>query len=138
MKMNIAFVSRSLIALLFVIAGLQKLMHFKETVASVAAIDVPLAGLVALIVIIIEIPVALAFAWGYRTCIMGAILMGFVAIVTVLVHGHLNQGMNLIMALKNVAIIGGILGLAAQCTCGKCPMSACMSCKNGVCETHKK
>lgn len=138
MKMNIAFVSRSLIALLFVVAGLQKLMHFTDTTKSIASLDVPLAGLVALIVIIIEIPVALAFAWGYRTCIMGAILMGFVVIVTVMVHGHLNQGMNLVMALKNVAIIGGILGLASMCTCGKCPMGMCGNCKNGVCERHGK
>ncbi len=138
MKMNIAFVSRSLIALLFVVAGLQKLMHFSDTVKSVVSLDIPLAGLATLIVIIIEIPVALAFAWGYRTCIMGAILMAFTVIVTVMVHGHLNVGMNLVMALKNLAIIGGILGLSAQCDCGKCPIGMCKNCKNGVCETHKK
>jgi putative oxidoreductase len=138
MKMNIALVSRSLIALLFVVAGLQKLMHFSDTTKSVASLDIPLAGLVTLIVIIIEIPVAVLFAWGYRTCIMGAILMAFVAIVTIMVHGHISVGMNLVMALKNVAIIGGILGLAAQCTCGKCPIGMCKNCKNGVCETHKK
>jgi putative oxidoreductase len=138
MKMNIALVSRSLIALLFVVAGLQKLMHFSDTTKSVASLDIPLAGLVTLIVIIIEIPVAVLFAWEYRTCIMGAILMAFVAIVTIMVHGHISVGMNLVMALKNVAIIGGILGLAAQCTCGKCPIGMCKNCKNGVCETHKK
>ncbi len=132
MKMNIAFISRSLIALLFVVAGLQKLMNFSETANSIASLDIPLATLAALIVIIIEVPVALAFAWGYRTHIMGAVLIGFTLIVTVMVHGHLNQGMNLVMALKNVAIIGGILGLSNIAT------GFCGSCKNGVCEKHGK
>ncbi len=138
MKMNLAFVSRSLIALLFVVAGLQKLMNFTDTVQSIKSLDIPLAGLAALIAVIVEVPVALLFAWGYRTCIMGGILMGFTLIVTVMVHGHLNVGMNLVMALKNIAIIGGILGLSAQCDCGKCPMSMCKNCKNGVCDTHRK
>ncbi len=130
--MNIACVSRSLIALLFVVAGLQKLMNFEATVTSIRQIDIPLAGLAALIVIIIEIPVALMFAWGYRTHIMGAILMVFTLIITVAVHGNLGQGMNLVMALKNLAIIGGILGLS------NLPAGFCGNCKNGVCETHKK
>ena len=132
MKMNIAFVSRSLIALLFVVAGLQKLMNFEQTVNSINQINIPLAGLAALIVIIIEVPVALMFAWGYRVHIMGAILMVFTLIVTVAVHGNLNVGMNLVMALKNLAIIGGILGLS-NISSGFCGV-----CKNGDCEKHKK
>jgi putative oxidoreductase len=120
-----------------VVAGLQKLMHFTETVANINAINIPLPGLVALIVIIIEVPVALMFAWGYRTCIMGGILLLFTLIVTVMVHGQLSIGMNLVMALKNLAIMGGILALATQCNCGKCPVALCGNCKNGVCERHK-
>ncbi len=138
MKINIALISRSLIAVLFVVAGLQKLMNFTATTTSIAGLGLPLPGLIALIVIFIEVPIALAFAWGYRTCLTGAILIGFTVLVTVMVHGKINEGMNMVMALKNIAIIGGILGLVAQCTCGKCPMSVCKHCKNGVCDTHKK
>jgi putative oxidoreductase len=108
MKITTACVSRSLIALLFIVAGLQKLTHFQETVTSVKSLGIPLAGLAALIVIIIEVPVAAAFAWGYRTHITGGILILFTLIVTVAVHGNLSQGMNMVMALKNIAIIGGI------------------------------
>jgi putative oxidoreductase len=132
MKINIACISRSLIALLFVVAGLQKLTHFQETVASIQAIDIPLAGLVAIIVIIIEIPVAVMFAWGYKTHITGGILMLFTLIVTVLVHGKLGVGMNMVMALKNLAIIGGILALS------NIPAGFCGVCKNGNCEKHSK
>ncbi len=122
MKINYALISRSLIALLFVVAGVQKLMNFTETSASIASFNIPLAPLVTLIVIAIEIPVALAFAWGYRTCLMGLILIGFTALVTLVVHGNISQGMNLVMALKNIAIIGGIVLAITTCECanGKC------------------
>lgn len=121
-KINLALVSRSLIALLFVVAGIQKAMHFSETVSSVAALHVPFATLATIIVIFIEVPVALAFAWGYKTCITGWTLIAFTALVTLLVHGNL-QGLNFIMALKNVAIIGGLLLAAYGCDCGVCPPS---------------
>ena len=65
------------------------------------------------------------------------ILIAFTVLVTVIVHGNL-QGMNLIMALKNIAIIGGLLGLVAQCSCGTWLMCKCKNCKDGVCDTHKK
>lgn len=122
MKINYALVSRSLIALLFVVAGIQKLTHFQDTANSISSLHVPLAGLVTLIVIAIEVPVALAFAWGYRICITGGILVAFTALVTVMVHGNIGQGMNLVMALKNIAIIGGIISIITSCACGVCPM----------------
>lgn len=122
MNINYALISRSLIALLFVVAGLQKLTHFSETTQSIALLNIPLASLVTLLVIFIEIPVAIAFAWGYRTCVTGWILIAFTTLVTIFVHGNIAQGMNLIMALKNIAIIGGILALVNECACGTCPV----------------
>ena len=122
MNINYALVSRSLIALLFVVAGIQKLNHLQDTIASIAALHVPFAGLVALIVIAIEVPVALAFAWGYKVCITGSILAAFTALVTIMVHGNIGQGMNLVMALKNIAIIGGIISIITSCACGVCPI----------------
>jgi len=121
MKINYALVARSLIALLFVVAGLQKLMHLEETTASIAGLGIPLASLATLIVIAIEVPVALAFAWGYRVCLTGSILAGFVALTTVVVHGNISQGSNLVMALKNIAIIGGLMFAMIACACGTCP-----------------
>jgi len=121
MKINYAFVARSLIALLFVVAGLQKLMHLQETTLSIAGLNVPFASLATLIVIAIEVPVALAFAWGYRICLTGSILAGFVALTTVVVHGNISQGSNLVMALKNIAIIGGLMFAMTACACGTCP-----------------
>lgn len=127
MKINYACVSRALIALLFVVAGVQKVMSFDGITGFIGSLP-PFAGMgspvlamiVSVLVIIIEIPVALAFAWGYRICTTGMILIGFTVLATVLVHNNLPGDM--VMILKNIAIIGGILAAMGQCSCGKCPM----------------
>jgi putative oxidoreductase len=122
--------SRSLIALLFVVAGIQKMMNFGDAttpnteVNAIASLGFPagIAALVTALVIIIEVPVALAFAWGYMTCLMGWILVAFTALTILLVHRDFTNGMNMIMALKNLAIIGGLMLAVHGCECGKCPI----------------
>lgn len=118
MKINYALVSRSLIALLFVLAGVQKAMDFTQTSGFLASLNIPLATLATLIVIIIEIPVALAFAYGYKVRETGYILIGFTVLATALVHPKI-FGQDMVMALKNIAIIGGIMS-AIACTCTNC------------------
>lgn len=127
MKINYAFISRSLIALLFVVAGVQKVMSFSGITGFVGSLPLfsglssPIIATIATaLVIIIEIPVALLFAWGYRLCTTGMILIGFTIAATVLVHNNFPADM--VMVLKNIAIIGGILAATMACTCGKCPM----------------
>jgi putative oxidoreductase len=135
MKINYACVSRSLIALLFVVAGVQKVMSFSGITGFVgslpgfAGLGSPMIATIAtVLVIIIEIPVALAFAWGYRICTTGMILIGFTVLATILVHNNLPADM--VMVLKNIAIIGGILAATSSCNCGKCPMGKmCKDCK---------
>lgn len=143
MKINYALISRSLIALLFVVAGVQKLMGFEGVsgyIGSLLGVSSPaLATIVTALVIVVEIPVALAFAWGYRLCTTGAILLGFTVIATILAHNPWAASVltpdamkgAMMAALKNIAIIGGILSAISLCDCGKCPMGKnCANCSN--------
>lgn len=120
-----ALAARSLIALLFVVAGIQKAMNFEQTSGFVGTL-VPssLADIITALVIVIEVPVALAFAWGWRTWLMGWTLAGFTLLATLMVHRDLQAGANMIMALKNLAVIGGIMlaigGKDGSCVCGVC------------------
>jgi putative oxidoreductase len=118
-KINYALVSRSLIALLFVVAGYQKLKDFSGAAEGIRQIGLPFAPLVTLIVIIIEIPIALLFAYGYKTRQAGYALIAFTALTILLVHNNLSNPMNIMMILKNLAIIGGIMA-AISCACGDC------------------
>lgn len=120
MKINYPLLSRVLIALLFVVAGVQKLMGFDGTVMYIGSLGVPLPVIATVLVILVEIPVALAYAWGYRVCITGGILVGFTVLATILAHRDIATGMNLIMVLKNIAIVGGILATTGTCSCGRC------------------
>lgn len=116
-------IARSLIALLFVVAGVQKLMNFTATSGFISSLGLPMAGLVTIVVIFIEIAIAASFAYGYKTCMSGWTLIAFTALATIFVHRNFAVGDNMIMALKNVAIIGGIWCGIQACTCGVCPAS---------------
>jgi putative oxidoreductase len=117
-------IARSLIALLFVVAGVQKLMDIGGTAGFIGALGLPMPMIVAILVVLIEVPVALLFAYGYKVREMGYILMAYIALTTLVVHRDFSQGANLVMTLKNLAIIGGIM-LAIKCAdCDTCEVKA--------------
>lgn len=119
-KLNYPLLSRALIALLFIIAGLQKVLNFTNTVAFVDSLGVPLPVIATLLVVLVELPIAVAYVWGYRVCVTGGILVVFTILATVVAHRDISAGVNLMMALKNLAIVGGILATTGTCSCGRC------------------
>lgn len=107
-------IARSLIALLFVVAGIQKLQDFAGFSGYLGSLGVPAPSLVAAVVIFIEIVIALLFAYGYKVKTTGYVLMAFTALTILVAHRDLSNQLNLTMALKNLSIIGGIM-LAVCC-----------------------
>jgi putative oxidoreductase len=107
--MNYGTISRSLIALLFVVAGIQKIMNVSGTAGFIGSLGLPLPMVVTILVIIIEVPVALLFAYGYKTRQMGYILMAYTALTILVAHRDWSMAGNMLMSLKNLAIIGGLL-----------------------------
>jgi putative oxidoreductase len=110
-------VARSLIALLFVVAGYQKLTTFAMTAGFIGSLGVPAPTLATALVIFVEIVVALAFAFGYKVKETGYILMGFVALTILIAHRDWSQPANVMASLKNLSIIGGLM--LAVCCRGK-------------------
>ncbi len=111
---NYGTIARSFIALLFVVAGYMKLTGFASTAGYVGTLGVPMPTLATILVIIIEIPVALLFAYGYKVRQTGYALIAFTILATLVAHRDFAMGDNMLMALKNLAIIGGIM-LAIRC-----------------------
>lgn len=118
-KINYALVSRSFIALLFVFAGIGKVMGFSAFASSLGQMGIPVPMLAALIVVIVEIPLALLFAYGYKVKETGYALVAFTVLATLIAHRDFSNQMNVIMALKNLAIVGGLMS-AIACTCNTC------------------
>lgn len=120
MHINYPLISRILIALVFVVAGIQKAMSFDQTVGYITSLGLPMPLIITLLVIAIEIPVALAYAWGYKVRYTGSILAMFTFLTIVVAHRDFSNSLNMVMALKNLAIIGGIVATTGLCSCNRC------------------
>lgn len=118
-NLHLPLISRVLIALLFVVAGIPKLMDFQAATGMMPE-ALPMPAIVAALVILIEIPVALLYAWGYKVRWTGGLLALYTLLTIVFVHNNFSSMMAAIPALKNLAIIGGILATTGACSCNRC------------------
>ena len=109
---------RVLIAPLFLVAGIRKAMAVAGTAGYLAKLGVPAADMVVYAVIAAEILGGLLLLIGWRTRLVAWILIVFVAVATGLAHRFwefdaAQQANQQTQFLKNLAIIGGLLFLAA-------------------------
>jgi len=103
---------RTLIAAIFLISGIGKIAGYSGTAAYMESVGVP--GALLLPTIVLEIGGALAIIAGWWTKPVALALAAFSLVAGILFHGNLADPMQQIMFLKNVAIAGGFLFLAAN------------------------
>lgn len=108
-----ALVGRILLGALFVFAGLGKVMDTAGTAAYMEA-ESPFPGGLALAVGVFEIVAGLVLASGFMTRIASLALVGFTALATLFFHEQVTDPTQAAMALKNLAIIGGLLMVFAH------------------------
>ena len=77
MDMFLSVAARFLMALIFIISGLQKLMGYSGTESYVSSLGIPLAGFVTPLVILIELGGGLALLFGLKTRWVAATLALF-------------------------------------------------------------
>jgi putative oxidoreductase len=105
-------VGRILIGVLFLLAGYGKLTGDDGVSGFAQGLDgmgIPLSGLVAWVVIAIEIIGGAALILGYRVGLAAAALVVFILLTIVKVHNNLEDP----MLFKNLAIMGGLLYVMA-------------------------
>ena len=103
-----AIIGRICIAVLFVLAGIGKLMDPAGTAQYITA-HTSFSGQMAVPAGVFEIAVGLVLASGFMTRLAAVLLIGFTAFVTVLFHNQVTDPQVAQQALKNLAIIGGLL-----------------------------
>jgi putative oxidoreductase len=113
-----SLVGRILMALLFLPAGISKISGFAGTAGYIASKGLPLPEVGAAIAIVIEIGASLALIVGWQTRWAAMLLAVFTLAAGVFFHNFwavpADQVMvQQIMFFKNIAIIGGLLTLAA-------------------------
>jgi putative oxidoreductase len=110
-------IGRILLGLLFLVAGIRKIMFYSGSVAYFTKLGFPAPEIMGVLAILIEVGGGALLLLGWQTRRISWLLVLFVAIATVMAHRfwefdaaqYANQ-MN--HFLKNVAIIGGLLYVA--------------------------
>ena len=133
-------VGRVLLALLFVVSGFGMLTNISGTAGYFASIGIPLAGLVVILVILVKFAASAMLILGIHAREGAWALIVFTALTIFIAHTGEGQ---MVMALKNVSIIGGLLmvavhgagpvSLADKCPCPKCKAKHKVSAAGGVC-----
>lgn len=114
----LSLVGRLLMALLFLPAGISKIAGFAGTVGYIASKGVPLPEVAAIIAIIVEVAGGIALILGFKTRWAALALAAFTLVATVMFHNYwampaAQQMMQQLMFMKNIAVVGGLLTLAA-------------------------
>jgi putative oxidoreductase len=108
-----------LIAVLFVLSGVEKVMDLSATAAAIGGKNLPMPMVLAVLTIVVELGGGLLIMAGWQTRIVSLLLVLFTAVATYFFHDfwHYPEGPqytnNLIHFMKNVSVIGGFLVLCA-------------------------
>ena len=115
----LVFVGRLLLALLFLPAGLSKISGFAGAVGYIASKGMPMPTAAAVVAIIVEVVAPLALIAGFGTRWAALVLAGFTVVATFVFHNFWAMPaeqvmMQQLMFFKNIAVVGGLLILAAH------------------------
>ncbi|HTT07245.1 MAG TPA: DoxX family protein [Gammaproteobacteria bacterium] len=109
----VAFVGRLLLAAIFIIAGYGKLTHFSATAEMMVGKGLPMANVLLVLTIIIELGGGLLLATGWYARQAALAIFLFIIPVTYVFHPFWSDPGQQIMFLKNLAIMGGMAQVVA-------------------------
>ena len=114
----VSLVGRILLAALFLPAGIGKLTGFAGTVGYITSVGLPLPQVAAAIALVVEIVGGIALITGFGTRFAALALAVFSVVASVFFHNYWavpaeQQMIQQLMFFKNIAVVGGLLTLAA-------------------------
>lgn len=120
------FVARICLGAVFLLSGVNKLFHYDATAQYMAAHGMTMVPFFLIGAIVIEIFGSLTLIIGYRPKLSALLLALYLIPVTYIFHSFWNmpveqQQEQMIHFLKNLAIFGGLLGLAFNRTIPTAP-----------------
>ena len=115
---SLALAGRLLLAWLFLPAGFGKLTGFAGTVGYISSVGLPMPQAAAAVALVIEIVGSIALIAGYRTRVVAIVLAVFTLVSSFFFHNYWaqpadQQMIQQLLFSKNMAVIGGLLTLAA-------------------------
>ena len=113
----LALAGRLLLAMYFLRAGISKLTGFAETVGYISSMGLPLPKAAAALALVVEFVGGVAVIAGYSTRVVAIVLAMFTLVASYFSHNYwalpADQQMQQVLFMKNVAVVGGLLTLAA-------------------------
>jgi len=115
----VSLIGRILIALIFLISGFFKIGGYSQIVSYAAAKGLPAASVAIACAAAVELLGGIAVLVGFKTRIVAWVLLLYLIPTTAIFHNFwalqgMEQQDNMIHFLKNMAIMGGLLILAAN------------------------
>lgn len=111
MAAYLQFFGRIMLALIFIMAAVGKIQEPAGTAAYMETMNVP--SILLWPTIALELLGGLAIVVGYKTRLFAFALAAFTLLAAALFHADFNDKMQTIMFMKDIAIAGGLLLLAA-------------------------
>jgi putative oxidoreductase len=105
--------ARVLLAALFLVSGVEKVFAPAMIQGYIASAGLPLPSLVYVITIVIEVGAGALLLVGFRTRLMAGVLAAFTVAAALIFHRALGDPNQFVHFLKNLAIAGGLLHVAA-------------------------
>lgn len=101
-------VGRILIGLLF-LGGVMKFMSIAMVTGYIESVGLPFPAILFWLSTLLEVGAALALIFGFKTRLAAWALFAYTALTIVFFHNDLADQVQMTMALKNLAIMGGLL-----------------------------
>jgi putative oxidoreductase len=108
-----ALAGRILIALIFLMSGVDKFVHYAPTLGYMTKAGLPFPGVLLVASGVVETLCALAIIAGWNTRAAAWVLVAWMIPVTLIFHNPAGGQDQMAHFMKNVAITGGLLALAA-------------------------
>ncbi len=108
-----AAAGRLLIAVIFIASGLTKLSAPAATIGYIAAVGLPAPQVGYAGAVLVELGIGFLFLIGFKTRIMALVLAGFCVATAIFFHRAVGDPNQAIHFLKNLAMAGGLLQIAA-------------------------
>lgn len=106
-------VGRILMAAIFILSGVGKLMAPAATIGYIQAMGLPLASAGLVAAIVVELGGGLLLALGYKTRIVALVLAAFSVVTGLVFHNAVGDQNQMIHLMKNLAMAGGLLQVVA-------------------------
>jgi putative oxidoreductase len=101
---------RVLLALMFLLAGINKISGYAGTQGFMESMGVP--GALLPLVILLEVGGGLLLVLGWHTRIVAFLMAGFTLLASLIFHSNLADQTQMLFFMKNLAIAGGLLLVA--------------------------